>query len=274
MNSTLGYFSLVSAVAVLGFVYWLWRYRKRQQFIHAPFPQEWDRILRANIPVYQRLSEPLRQQLQGHIRQFIHDKEFIGCGGLEINSTIQLTIAAGAAMLLLNRPTTGYSSLRWIYVYPSSFVTDREQRDDSGVVSSARVGTLGESWSNGKLVLSWNDAEQGIHDFTDGHNVILHEFAHQLDGEQQGTNGAPVLDNPGAYKVWTKVLSGEFENLQRKASVGSATVIDKYGATNPAEFFAVATEAFFERPEDMARHHTSLFNVLTDFYKVDPRDWL
>jgi len=241
--------------------------------IAAPFPDEWVAILERNIGVYRKLPMPLRQQLRNLIKQFLHEKHFDGAGGLEITDEIRVTIAAEACMLLLNRKTRVYPSLRYIIVYPSAFVVDWEQSDEYGVVSEGPAGLLGESWSNGKVILAWDNVLHGSTNFVDGQNVVLHEFAHQLDSESGSTNGAPILAGANCMRTWAATLSAEFEELQKEAWQGRHSLIDHYGATNPAEFFAVATETFFEKPGQMAEHHRELFEVLKAYYRIDPRDW-
>jgi len=241
--------------------------------IAAPFPDEWVAIVERNIAVYRNLPMPLRLQLRNLIRQFLHQKHFSGAGGLEITDEIRVTIAAEACMLLLNRKTRVYPSLRYIIVYPSAFVVDRPEGTAEGVVSEGRKGLLGESWSNGKVILAWDNVLNGSSNFVDGQNVVLHEFAHQLDSESGSTNGAPILAGNNCLRTWATTLSGEFEELQKEAWMGKHSLIDHYGATNPAEFFAVATETFFEKPVQMARHHAELFEVLKCYYRIDPRKW-
>lgn len=247
-------------------------YRLRKA-IAAPFPDEWVAIVERNIGVYRNLPQPLRLQLRNLIRQFLYQKHFDGAGGLEITDEIRVTIAAEACMLLLNRKTRVYPTLRYIIVYPSAFVVDREQGSEEGLVSEGRKGLLGESWSNGKVILAWDNVLNGSSNFVDGQNVVLHEFAHQLDSESGSTNGAPILVGNNCLRTWASTLSGEFEELQKEAWTGKHSLIDHYGATNPAEFFAVATETFFEKPEQMAKHHNELFEVLKCYYRIDPRDW-
>ena len=237
------------------------------------FPQDWQAILDRNIPVVHRLSKPEQQQLHDLIRLFIHNKTFYGCGGLAINDEIRLTIAAQACLLLLNRPNNIYPKLRYILVYPQAFKAERNQHSEDGTVAQRSVGLLGESWgAAGKIILSWDDAIKGVSDFEDGHNVVLHEFAHQLDSATGTTNGAPALIN-NSYQSWAKVLSEEFHSLQRAEQLHLHTVMDYYGATNPAEFFAVATETFFEKPKQLQLKHPALFDELKTYYAVNPRDW-
>lgn len=248
------------------------RYRLKKA-IAAPFPDEWVAIVERNIAVYQNLPMELRMQLRNLIRQFLHQKVFTGAGGLEITDEIRVTIAAEACMLLVNRPTNVYPSLRYIIVYPTAFVVDRPQGGADGIVSEGRKGLLGESWSNGKVILAWDNVLHGSSNFVDGQNVVLHEFAHQLDSESGSTNGAPVLAGRNCLRTWAATLSGEFDELQKDAWKGKRSLIDHYGATNPAEFFAVSTETFFEKPVQMAKHHAELFEVLRCYYRIDPREW-
>ena len=249
------------------------RYRLKKA-IEAPFPTEWVSIVERNISIYRNLPKPLRLQLRKLIKQFLHQKHFTGAGGLKITDEIRVTIAAEACMLLVNRKTNVYPSLRYIIVYPSAFVVDRPQGGADGIVSEGRKGLLGESWSNGKVILAWDNVLHGSRNFVDGQNVVLHEFAHQLDSESGSTNGAPILAGKSCLRTWATTLSGEFDELQKDAWRGKRSLIDHYGATNPAEFFAVSTETFFEKPVQMAQHHAELFEVLKCYYRIDPRDWL
>jgi Mlc titration factor MtfA (ptsG expression regulator) len=248
------------------------RYRLKKA-IAAPFPDEWVEIVERNIAVYRNLPIPLRLQLRGLIKQFLHQKSFSGAGGLEITDEIRVTIAAEACMLLLNRNTNVYPSLRYIIVYPTAFIVDRQQVGMDGTVGEGPKGLLGESWANGKVILAWDNVLQGARNFVDGHNVVLHEFAHQLDSETGSTNGAPILAGSSGMRTWAKTLTDEFQDLQLDYRRGKRSLMDHYGATNPAEFFAVATETFFEKPEEMAKHHTELFEVLKAYYRIDPADW-
>lgn len=248
------------------------RYRLKRA-IAAPFPDEWVKILERNIAVYQNLPMPLRLQLRKLIKQFLHQKNFSGAGGLVITDEVRVTIAAEACMLLLNRETNVYPSLRYIIVYPGAFVVDRQQAGMDGTVGAGPQGLLGESWANGKVILAWDNVLHGSMNFVDGHNVVLHEFAHQLDSETGSSDGAPILGSSNGLRTWAKTLSEEFHELQLDSRRGKASLMDHYGATNPAEFFAVATETFFEKPEQMARYHSELFEVLKTYYRVDPSDW-
>jgi Mlc titration factor MtfA (ptsG expression regulator) len=263
---------VVAAIAI-ALALWIPRYRLKKA-VNSPFPEEWVSILERNIQVYKNLPMPLRLQLRRLIKQFLHQKHFSGAAGLEITDEIRVTIAAQASMLQLNRRGDLYPKLKYILVYPSAFVVSRPQGDESGVVSHQQRGLLGESWQNGKVILAWDNVLHGASNFVDGHNVVLHEFAHQLDSESGMADGAPLLAGKSSYRSWAGALSHEFEELQKDSRLGRRSLLDHYGATNPAEFFAVATETFFEKPEKMARHHEELFEVLVRYYRIDPREWL
>ncbi len=269
----MGYWVFVGLVLVGGVIALvLPRYRLKKA-INAPFPDEWVAIVERNIAVYNNLPVPLRLQLRKLIKQFLHQKSFSGAGGLEITDEIRVTIAAEACMLLLNRRTGVYPALRYIIIYPTTFVVDRGQAGSDGIVNEGRKALLGESWSSGKVILAWDNVLHGSRNFVDGQNVVLHEFAHQLDSESGSTNGAPILAGKTCLRTWAVTLSEEFEELQRDAWKGRKSLIDHYGATNPAEFFAVATETFFEKPKQMAKYHAELFEVLRRYYRIDPTDW-
>lgn len=263
---------LILAVAGIAVAAWIPHYRLKRA-LKVPFPQEWVPILENNIQVYRRLPMPLRMQLRQLIKRFLHEKQFFGAGGLEMTDEIRVTIAAEACMLILNRPSAVYPKLRYIIVYPSSFVVERAGIDDAGVVDTRPKHLLGESWDRGKVILAWDSVVHGAKNFLDGQNVVLHEFAHQLDSESGSTDGAPLLGGAGSYRSWAEALSEEFIDLQQDARRGRRSLIDHYGATNPAEFFAVATETFFEKPHQMAKHHTELFETLKAYYRVDPAEW-
>jgi len=251
---------------------WL-RQRRRQVLRHQPFPDAWRRILRQRVPLYQKLPTDLQLQLKGHIQVLLAEKTFIGCQGLSIDDDIRVTIAAHACLLLLNRPGGYYPNLRQVLVYPDSFVVERDQTDNVGVAHRARQILAGESWSQGQVVLSWQDTIDGAAIPDDGQNVAIHEFAHQLDQETGQANGAPALAHPSQYPRWAAVMSEEFRTLQARVTRGAASLFCDYAATDPAEFFAVASEVFFEQPGTMAQEHPALYQQFTQYYQVDPLRW-
>ncbi len=238
----------------------------RTKLLSRPFEPEWDAILRQNMPQYSHLNSELLTELQGYVKEFIHDKTFEGCGGLEITIEMKVVVAAEACLLLLNRPQRCYPRLTTVLLYPSAYVAGGDNAS-----SSVR---LGESWVTGSIVLAWDSVKRGAINVRDGHNVTMHEFAHQLDQEDGVGDGAPILTTRSAYSEWAKVLGHDYEDLREQVQHGDRTVIDDYGATNPAEFFAVATETFFEKPRQLHSKHPELFEALQGYYRVDPREWL
>jgi len=259
-----------------GASWWLLRQRRRQarreRLFASPFRDDWVAILQRNVPLYQLLPEPLRRELHGHINVFLDEKNFEGCGGLEVTDEIRVTIAAQACILLLNRNTKCYPRLVSILVYPSAYVANKVRQGGSTEVVGDQA-RLGESWQHGAVVLSWDDVMRGSRDIKDGHNVVLHEFAHQLDQEDGSADGTPILEQRSSYVVWARVLSRDYEELRKKVRRGRRTVIGHYGATNEAEFFAVLTETFFEKPKQLRVKHPELYDEIKDFYKVNPLEW-
>jgi Mlc titration factor MtfA (ptsG expression regulator) len=291
----------MSLAIVLGFALLLvglilgaprWRAWRRAAWAGRPFPSAWRAILRRRVPLYRRLPPHLQQQLRRHVQVFLAEKPFIGCGGLVVTDEIRVTVAAHACLLRLNRDGPLFPDLRQILMYPGAFVVDRVHAGPGGVLREERRALAGESWSRGQVILSWQDVLEGARIVDDGHNVVLHEFAHQLDQESGAANGAPR--QAGAQLArWAQVMSAEFDALQGRLRARAGAdgdsgfwggwrerppeeppeLINAYGATNPAEFFAVVTEVFFEQAQALSRRHPALFAVLRDFYRVDPREW-
>jgi Mlc titration factor MtfA (ptsG expression regulator) len=230
-------------------------------------------IIERNVLQYRGMPAPLREQLQGLVKRFLHEKTFVGCAGLEVTEEMRVTIAAQACLLLLNRTTEVYPGLHAVLVYPGAFLVPRKQVDAGGVVTEMRQDLLGESWGDGRVILSWDHVRRAGHHPEGAQNVVLHEFAHQLDSESGSTNGAPLLGSAERYKRWSETLARDFALLQRDTSWGYRDVLDPYGASSPAEFFAVATESFFEQPHALASRHPELYAEFERYFRVDPRDW-
>jgi hypothetical protein len=247
--------------------------RKRAKLRAQPFPTAWRDILKRRVPYVRRLPADLQLQLKQHIQVFLAEKAFIGCNGMQINDEVRVTIAAHACLLILMRPNHYYPKLRQILVYPDSFVVERDQIDPIGLTHRARQVLSGESWSEGQVILSWQDTLAGAAVVDDGQNVAIHEFAHQLDQETGRANGAPMLARRAHYRRWSKVLGAEYAALRIRAAQGEPSLFSDYGATDPGEFFAVISEVFFEQPEPMAQAHPSLYRELCQFYQLDPISW-
>jgi len=206
----------------------------------------------------------------GHVQVFLSEKRFEGCGGLQITDEVRVTIAAQACVLLLHRPSDDYPELSSILVYPTTYLVPGSHTGPGGLVSEDSQARLGESWTRGEVVLVWDSVLSGAADIHDGHNVVLHEFAHQLDQEDGVGDGAPILPRRSMYVAWARVLGHEFDHLVRDVERHHRTLLDRYGATNPAEFFAVATETFFEKPSQLRLKHPDLYAQLRTFYQQDP----
>ncbi len=246
------------------------RGRRRRRVAARRFPLDWSDLLEKNIGIYRELSREEQDELHRRILIFLDEKTFEGVGGLEMTDEIRITIAAQACLLLLGRATDYYPTLSSIIVYPSAYVAPSKQQLPDGTMIEGPQARRGESWHRGNVVLSWDDVLRGAADAEDGHNVVLHEFAHQLDGEYGGMEGAPLLANRSMYTAWAKVLGAEYEELVERVYRGRPSAIDAYGATNPAEFFAVVTELFFERPRELRAEHPELYEQLRGFYRQDP----
>jgi Mlc titration factor MtfA (ptsG expression regulator) len=250
------------------------RQRRRRQLRAQPFPPAWHSILVRNLPIFARLPPSDQTELLSHIQIFLAEKRFEGCAGLEVTDEIRVTIAAQACLLLLHRETDYYPQLTSILVYPSSYTAYEQRYLEGNIWEEGAEHRLGQTGRRlGSLVLAWDAAKYGAADPADGRNVVLHEFAHQLDFEDFQTDGAPVLATRAKYKAWARVMSKEFAALREAEQMGAATLIDTYGAKNAAEFFAVVTEAFFERPRALRHRHPELYHELSQFFRQDPAQY-
>jgi MtfA peptidase len=268
-------FLAVLAAVVLA---WLWgppwrtawrRARVRRQ----PFPAAWRRVLRDRWPLFARLPAHLQLQLKKHVQVLLAELPFIGCAGLQVTDEMRVLIAAQAALLRLNRRAPTFDLLRQVLVYPRAFVVERSHPDAAGLVHQTRRALAGESWQQGQLLLSWEDVLEGAADAHDGRNVVVHEFAHQLDQAEGGANGAPALGGRESHARWADILNREYRALQWRLQQGEPGLIDPYAATDPAEFFAVVSEHFFEQPAALAQLHPALYREFARYYKVDPLNW-
>lgn len=266
---------LITLILIILFVFLGLKYQRKQQrenLKQLPFNPVWIEILQNNLALYNKLPDPLKYKLHGLINVFLHEKVFSGFNGVVITDEIRVTIAAQACMLLLNRDDNFYPSLYNIFVYPSTFKSTQTESDGllHTVKESARIG---ESWKRGQVVLSWRHSKQGGRNERDGHNVVYHEFAHQLDDEDGAIDGTPVLESSEDYTNWSKVFSEEYGRLREKVSANRRTLIDGYGAESEGEFFAVVTELFFEQPQMFSNEHPELYEALRKYYRLNPLEW-
>lgn len=247
--------------------------QRRDRLRQRPFPALWDAVVENYLPIYSRLSALERRRLQGHIQVFLKEKQFIGCAGLQVTEEMRLAIAAVACLLLLNERGTYFLKLRSVLLYPSAYFVNETAIEGNYVVEERRVARLGESWSRDQVVLSWEQVQRDANNWRDGQNVVLHEFAHQLDQEDGNAEGVPFLPEDLDYAVWAQVMTQEYQQLCQDVQRGAKTVMDSYGTLNPAEFFAVATETFFEKPQQLSKKHPTLYEQLQRYYQLDPVRW-
>jgi Mlc titration factor MtfA (ptsG expression regulator) len=244
--------------------------RRRERLMKTPLRADRLEILERDVPYYRLLPPADRLELGGLVQIFLAEKHFEGCDGFEITDEIRLAIAAQACILLLHRKTNLYPLLQSILVYPHAFVAPLKERAPGGVVIEDFEEREGESWDTGALILSWDDVLESMADVDDGYNVVFHEFAHQLDDESGIADGAPLLPKKSHYAEWSRVLGAEYDALVESVERHRPTLLDEYGAESPAEFFAVATEAFFEMPARLKASHPELYRQLAQYYRQDP----
>jgi Mlc titration factor MtfA (ptsG expression regulator) len=250
-----------------------WKAYQRNKIRDKPFKKEWRKIIQQRMPYFKKMPTDLQLQLKQHIQVFLAEKKFVGCNGVNITDEIRITVAAQACLLLLNRETDFYPNLQTILIYPRAFIKEQQNIQVDGVQQTQKIALAGESWDVGKVVLSWQDTLDGAKIPDDGRNVVIHEFAHQLDQENGRANGAPILDKTQSYKSWSDVFSEQFEQLKKQMKTGTPSLFDYYGATNPAEFFAVASEVFFEKSQQFSHEYPVLYQQLAQYYQVDPIHW-
>jgi MtfA peptidase len=239
----------------------------------ADVPGTWRPLIESRVPLTRRLTVDEWDRLLWLVRGFVREKNFEGIDGLAITEEIKVIVAAQACLLLLHLDTGPFPRVRSIILYPGTFVPNAPLLDRHVRVEPEQepAPLLGEAL-RGVIVLSWESVQQSTMEPGDGHNVVLHEFAHELDQEDGYVDGIPLLEAPQSTRVWARVLRERFEELQRKTKEGESDLLNAYGATNRAEFFAVATELFFERPVEMRERYPDLYRELKGFYRQDPAE--
>ncbi len=260
----------LDCAVIFGFL----KQRRRRRLQIQPFPKEWLATIERNVSFFHRLSANDQAELLGHTHVFLAEKRFEGCDGLEITDEVRVTIAAQACLLLLHRKADYFPRLLTILVYPSTYLAEDRRHVHGHVWQEGKMARLGETgrWLDA-IVLAWDAVKSGAADPSDGKNVVLHEFAHQLDYENYAEDGAPALATRDQRLSWQEVMRGEFASLRAADETGIPTLLDTYGATNPAEFFAVSTEAFFERPRALRARHPKLYAELKSYFHQDPIEY-
>ena len=242
--------------------------RQRDRRLAAPLPDAAQAMLTRRVPLYRALPAALKPALHRAMQRFLADKRFIGCQGFEVTEDRCLIIAAQACLLICGREHARFDGFTSVLVYPDAFVVDVVEHDGEVEIVSEET-RAGESWHGGPVILSWADIEAGLRHPQDGYHVVLHEFAHKLDDENDTAEGLPLLQDPAQLEAWASVLSAEFARLTR----GEGHLIDDYGAVSPAEFFAVVTESFFGQARALAHEHPALYAAFRDYYRLDPASW-
>jgi hypothetical protein len=261
-----------------------WRARRRAAHMAAPLSRTTVSAIDRNVPAVRVLPAELRARLESLMGAFLAEKEFIGCNGLVVTDEIRSTIAALACLLVLGR-RGHYDELHSVLVYPTAFWVEDEVEDEAGVVAQRRRVLSGEAWESSRIILSWEDVLEAARFPGEGYNVALHEFAHYLDAEGLGLAAppcppvAPPRERAPAARVravadWVNDLADEFESLLDAVDRGERTFLDPYAAEDAAEFFAVATEDFFERPRELRAALPRLYALLQEFYALDPASWV
>jgi len=265
-------FSLTVAAILLWVIQRKFHQSRLNRLFQKPLLPESVAILKKNVSLYSVLPPELRDELHGRINIFLDEKEFTGLAGLTVTDEIRLTIAGTACLLLLKRDKRCFPGFTTILVYPDTYVANAV-RYDGAIESHEASIRSGESWHRGPVVLAWQDVLRDTSNQSDGHNVVLHEFAHKLDEENEIMDGLPVLRDSTHYAEWAEVLSREYESFQTRVNHNSNSVIDAYGAESPSEFFAVATESFFEKSLQMKQKLPDLYQQFKTFYNLDPAKW-
>lgn len=232
-------------------------------------PDAWWHWIEERVPQAAALSSADRDALLQLVARFIKEKQFEGAAGLAVTDEMKVVVAAQACFMALKLPGPLYPGVSAVVLYPGGFVARQSELGRTMNLPRERAPLAGEALP-GVVALGWSDVAAGAADPRDGRNVVFHEFAHQLDFEDGRGGGAPVLPGTRAYARWGAIMRDAAAELERRVQDGAPSVLDDYGTTNRAEFFAVATEAFFERPDELRADYPAVFDALREFYGQDP----
>ncbi len=249
---------------------WL-RNRRRQRLRARPFPAAWNEILATRVAIWDALTPEETARARGHLQVFVAEKNWEGCGGLVMSDQVKVTIAAQIALLVLGWTDQYFDRVQSILVYPDAYEARETTVTEAGVVLEGRAAREGEAWYRGPVILSWSDSLAGARGDDDGRNLVLHEFAHQLDMlNGQGADGTPPLETRAQHDEWQRIMHERYEAHVHACRYSLPTVFDDYAATEPSEFFAVATETFFMEPQAMRQAEPELYRIFQQFYRQDP----
>ena len=247
--------------------------RRRKKLNEAPFPALWEDIIRRNVAHYCMLDDDERLHLRALIQVFISEKNWEGAGGLELTDEIRVTISAQACLLLLGLRHNYYQNVESIIVYPSTVVPPRRKQgffENAMTPVELEQPIIGQAFLRGPVIIIWDAALSGGRHPEFGHNVIYHEFAHKMDMLDGAADGTPPLRDRAEYRDWVQTCTREYQRLKNETLQGKKSFLNAYGATNSAEFFAVATEHFFDQPQLMVEQAPDLYRVLKEYYRQDP----
>lgn len=250
---------------------WL-KKRRRAKLLSQPFSDDWLRMLEAHVAPYRLLSTEQQSRLRDYVRVFIAEKNWEGCNGLTLTDEMRVTIAGYACLMLLGLEHDYFSHVLSVLVYPTGFRAPM-RKQLAGVVLEGEVALDGEAVYRGTVILSWREIEDDVRHPWDGENLIVHEFAHQLDMLNRQIDGTPPLHSRDQAERWHEVMTEEFNRLIGDTRRGRPTLINAYGTTNEAEFFAVTTECFFDAPWELREEHPKLYALLQEYYGQDPATW-
>ncbi len=222
----------------------------------------------ASLPFLDFLPDADRPRLRELARRFVVEKQFHGAGGLALTDEVLLAISLQACLPVLNIGLQAYQGWVGVVVYPGDFVIPRQETDEAGVVHEYDDEVLGEAWEGGPVLVSWFG---GAHQPA-GVNVVIHEFAHKLDMENGGVDGFPPLPAHMSRAAWAKAMGDAYDDFCARVDAGHETALDPYGAEHPGEFFAVASEAFFETPGVLQAHYPAVYEQFVRYYGLDPAD--
>ena len=247
---------------------WFARWRRGRAAQRSPVSAaEWSAVSQ-RFSFLRALNADEQSRLRDLVAAFLNEKSLQGAGALTISRDIELVIAAQACLLVLNLDLEYYDDWIEIIVYPDEFIVDHEYMDEDGVMHHVRAPLSGEAWEQGPVILSWVDAEAA--DSGDGYNVVMHEFAHKLDMRNGAADGFPPLHAGMDREAWTQTFTSAFEDFERRLDAREDTLIDEYAAEDPAEFFAVLSELFFERPDALQQDYPAVYEQLSQFYRQNP----
>jgi Mlc titration factor MtfA (ptsG expression regulator) len=244
--------------------------RRHREILSKPFPGDWLRFLRQNVPHYSLLSEEERTKLRNAVQIFVEEKVWEGCRGLEVTDEMKVTIAGQACLLTLGMEKNYFPRVKTILIYPGGFRIPKDPQIGDISIQDETMPALGVAWHRGPVILSWDDISNPGNGPGAPGNLVIHEFAHQLDMQDGTPDGTPSLSSRKLQKKWRRVMKDEYDRLVEESKEERVTLLDHYGATSEVEFFAVASECFFEQPVEMKREHPQLYDVLRRYYRQDP----